>query len=855
MIDKKPIQDMPNKAFGDKHFASEFNTVKTFLLKTADAINNYNINITGEASPESSPTPWKPGDKNIFEKWEVKTAGTYTNFKDASLNPIIVTADDLDKNIVQIWVTNGVSKKELTSLPSVDYNSTDLNPTSIDKAETGKTVANFVSEKLEANISSRINAGENSNNPQYFKAAPDEANAFGIRFESNDGPASEYLSFKRVFFSDDDPSGATMFKKEDIFIGLNRPSLISFSYWFKKDEFDSIFTSEFKSYLGYVDYSFNAADIIAGKESIVNNTPDIPEYSSAVGKCKIIAEKEINGVSFIRVRINFENIVWKSTFTGNTIAYFFLFNGSDFFQKQMSVYDFTILTESAQYDTVYNGVNNEFSGSTSLKDLNDRLKAVEGTGLDIRVKRDGDILFVGMPFSNSKEIVSKLNVFRNNLTENRNVNFEGEFLIDKDGGLTSGNLIKDSSDDIAPILVGGSYIGGNHGWALPRKITKTAHGKTYADIGKVATDAAGNEFTIIQITNANSFIICAKNKATDGFTYTFPEPSGTLTFPEGAFSGYTSEHPGNVFPFIKSVKRQVLINGSEELGGGERKCNFVDVIDVHDIYDLTSVVLKVIADRPSGGYTSNLDFTEIGADKLINVSIVYRYIGNTCLINQSFYNYKKMTFEFANGIQMMAFTGGNLYINKSTPLSDGTKTYDFRKGENWTSAPAGPIYLEKTKWENSTNSPDRFIQYDSSKAFAVGFVKSKGFDRTNNANAGWLYTSRKIYPRIADTQTIEAFQNFSFQSYRSYQDRSNYPVGRISKVEWLDNGEYYLMLDWNASIFEKIELPKEVIGKKIEVIEKTPNVSILSEVAISELGINVKVDTANVYGYCVLRIK
>ncbi|MBE4949896.1 glycosyl hydrolase family 28-related protein [Chryseobacterium culicis] len=38
-IDKKPIQDMPNKAFGDKHFASEFNTVKKSLLDIIDAVN------------------------------------------------------------------------------------------------------------------------------------------------------------------------------------------------------------------------------------------------------------------------------------------------------------------------------------------------------------------------------------------------------------------------------------------------------------------------------------------------------------------------------------------------------------------------------------------------------------------------------------------------------------------------------------------------------------------------------------------------------------------------------------------------------------------------------------------------
>ena len=63
------------------------------------------------------------------------------------------------------------------------------------------------------------------------------------------------------------------------------------------------------------------------------------------------------------------------------------------------------------------------------------------------------------------------------------------------------------------------------------------------------------------------------------------------------------------------------------------------------------------------------------------------------------------------------------------------------------------------------------------------------------------------------------------------------------------------MLDWNASVFETITLPKEVIGKQITVIEKTSNVSVLSTVATSELAINVVVDSTNVYGYVVLKIK
>lgn len=69
----------------------------------------------GEATPTSSPTPWAPGDPDLFEKWDIATAGTYTNFKDASNNPIQVSAiPDLKDNLVQIWVTNGVSKKELS---------------------------------------------------------------------------------------------------------------------------------------------------------------------------------------------------------------------------------------------------------------------------------------------------------------------------------------------------------------------------------------------------------------------------------------------------------------------------------------------------------------------------------------------------------------------------------------------------------------------------------------------------------------------------------------------------------------------------------------------------------------------
>ncbi|MFP7656074.1 hypothetical protein [Chryseobacterium proteolyticum] len=88
---------------------TSYNTLKTQMISGSK----------GEATPTSSPTPYDPVTypDGLFEKWEVKTAGTYTNFKDASNNPIVVTADDLDGKFVQIWVTNGVSKLEPVDLP------------------------------------------------------------------------------------------------------------------------------------------------------------------------------------------------------------------------------------------------------------------------------------------------------------------------------------------------------------------------------------------------------------------------------------------------------------------------------------------------------------------------------------------------------------------------------------------------------------------------------------------------------------------------------------------------------------------------------------------------------------------
>lgn len=75
--------------------------------------------VRGEAIPTSSPTPWVAGNPDLFEKWEVHTAGTYVNFKDSSNNPVVVSSGDLVGNLVYIEVSNGKSKKAIISLQNI----------------------------------------------------------------------------------------------------------------------------------------------------------------------------------------------------------------------------------------------------------------------------------------------------------------------------------------------------------------------------------------------------------------------------------------------------------------------------------------------------------------------------------------------------------------------------------------------------------------------------------------------------------------------------------------------------------------------------------------------------------------
>lgn len=107
--------------------------------------------IVGEAITTTVPTLWTPGDPNLYEKYDVKTAGTFTNFTDSNNAQIVVTNDDLDGNFVQFWVHNGVTQKVIKELPSSSAENIwdgtdDVNAPTMKLLNDNKTVNEVVSE-------------------------------------------------------------------------------------------------------------------------------------------------------------------------------------------------------------------------------------------------------------------------------------------------------------------------------------------------------------------------------------------------------------------------------------------------------------------------------------------------------------------------------------------------------------------------------------------------------------------------------------------------------------------------------------------------------------------------------------
>ncbi|WP_418360180.1 hypothetical protein [Sphingobacterium detergens] len=730
-------------------------------------------------------------------------------------------------------------------------------------------------------VASRVNKLENTSTPAAFPTVSEVINLFKVDVVvDNDSPTKDIFGYKRVFSNTLTPTGSSLYRTYSIGIGSSRPSRLSIGFWAKTAQLQSIFTNgRIQSYLGLRSYSFDLANALAGNIDVgVGSTGSIPEYNSLQVTLRLVESK--NGYS--RLEFSYFNIDWKTTFMGTSIVYYFLFNGAPTLPGvTLETSDWTFLINAQLAGGVLNGSTGEYPSNVQtlggfqkeIDDLNTKVNALQPTNsagaLDIEIA--GSMIYIASKYNATQRLVQAVNFKRtSSFTNNPNVNFVNEYLVNNVGDIKVSVLsIKSSGDDICPanIDIGyASYIGGNHSWNVGRLITKAGHGKTLADVGAEYKDSANNEFVIGRYIDVNSLWILPKNRG-NGSGFSFPTPVGDLIYIRngintGTITGYTSAGLGNTYTTISPSVVIVKLDGTRAVSAdGLYKANSLDIVETYYGLDMGSIVQALIDNRPAGGYTTQPLLNSFNTDRLLKHTLVYRYTSNGVnLINTGFniLNNKDINVNFHGFVQAGALATGKVYVPKSKPFTAGSTVYNFNVPQDWTNGPSVAIHLTPEYWEDPQSPPDRVLNLNTDTVFQTGYITDRGVGKNRKdkvVDAMFLNTSKKLYPMGYSIAGIMPKNSFlSCVAFRSFTDPKLNPIGRTSFTWFELDGEIWIYLDYHGVLLDEIVSEPDWINRKIEVYESKGDVRVLSDIVSTTLMINSNV-AAGGYGFIVLKLK
>jgi hypothetical protein len=497
------------------------------------------------------------------------------------------------------------------------------------------------------------------------------------------------------------------------------------------------------------------------------------------------------------------------------------------------------------------------------------------------VKKTGNLLYIRSYWDDAKDLIQVFLISVNNPVNNNNPSeFSNVYVIPNttlnsaiETTISTSNVVHTSSENAAPPSYNGTYMGANHGPNFGLKVTLSAHGKTSADIGSVWNDSVSTKFYLIQILDANNLVFLSDNTGV-GDLWSFKESiNGTLSHFLGATNttsvATTTQSLYQLESVLQNQEKLVFIDGVKITADGMYLCNSLEVRDNYDIADLPSILEYVKTNKVS-------IFNNSSIAKSSRLSIVYKFAENgACTIYQYFRNYKEIALSYLGFIQQEVLTGTNVKIFRLIPDSSSfvgtTKTWNYDRVEEITGTTDG-ILLNSANYKTANKPPYRFIDYTSNTTtsekivgFAFGYSPIRGLSKlgVRNSmltNAFSTSSTKKMYPRMVDLKVnvggkIAANQMYEGVAFRHYFNPNINPNTTAVSL-YKDGTDWILMLDYHQVVsFDKITIPTYLIGKNIEVIEKTTNATIHNSIIESD-GFYVSIDNSisPVVGYLVLRI-
>lgn len=493
-------------------------------------------------------------------------------------------------------------------------------------------------------------------------------------------------------------------------------------------------------------------------------------------------------------------------------------------------------------------------------------------------KEDGKV-YVRSHFSEKEDLVVAVGLGRGN----KQINFNGTFLIDKDVPLSSGmmkkaRLIHGTGDDVPSCHINGTYIGANHGVSSGLQVKCEGHGLTVQNLGSEWEDDKGRKFYLIRVIDENQLLFLGENSST-GPVWSFQMASRDCSVLKSvplnkSISFSEKTRAVQVYPACRIRKQEYLVDGRNKLIEGEPVyCNWFDIVEEYDIINPGSVLADIIS-HPGVERSFNAE----QLDGVIRYNLLYRFYPNG---SNTIYHRMKALQDFRMG-QMLyicsvrLYNGGTgtleSYVPKTLPFTQDNINYDFRNVQDYSFRLPSPLdfNVKKGNLENPDNPPDRFIQFLGRKegeknvreaGFAMGYSMIHGMgipsERIKNTNNFLnLYISNKTYPFVANggmLKMITAGTEFYCVCYRQYFDPAQ--TGNATSFYWnRQEDDTVVYVDYHKKIDrDLVRLPAEMAGRKIGIIEKTPSLEFLSGDTVGEKGVEVSVN--DTYGYVVFKLK
>lgn len=421
-----------------------------------------------------------------------------------------------------------------------------------------------------------------------------------------------------------------------------------------------------------------------------------------------------------------------------------------------------------------------------------------------------------------------------------------------------GLAIKSINDDAAPYRAFGTTIGANHGYYM-FSVPAASHGKVTADIGSIYSNG-GTEWVLIGIIDANTLHIARRTSNASTVA-----PAGTYTYVSGGSgsSNITVSASGTLAqlypPFINRVLR-VFADGVEvtDTTASLRYSRDVVFMESYDIIERADVIAWYEASGSGGGVQPT------GTPAIsVSISYVFDHEAN-CTIYTDFLARKNGisldNIMFLQAQRMATGVDGTIeyYIPKALPVTHEGTAYDYANIDSSdTAAWTTRLDFTPARCEPTGILCDRVIQLSNNYGFAMGYlpVQSTSLaNRRTQATVKALQLSNsggKIYLSAIDkgSITLNSGDYFSTIGYRNVLVRA---AGRTCCYPVRTNGEDYLYVDWHSSGVDRVPVPADMAGRTFEVVEKSANVTVLSQALTNSLVVDVA-NTAT-YGYLILKV-